>query len=382
MLEGQPVVFLACSERFKHQVAVPVREALADCGVRGIIVSDEPLLPNTDSDPDKKVDSYLNSSEAVVALCTPDDELSDGTFQCRQNIVLEIQRALTRPGLSRRIQVLKTSGVKLPSDVNPTYDHLDVNELAPAIDAIVAQLRSWGVLARVPEQAPVPSMVPETVDDLIDGLELGDDDKTAQQAYAFLFDETRESQEVVVDRIVRFLRDNEDDDNTRVLLVGSFLEAISRFDPSLVSIEAVEELANSESFSIRATAAHLLWDWAEVAPDRVPLGLLGRLALPAGEDWYVQAPAMAAAKQLLLRRRAARIIFDSLARSEMTDNRYAVVVALADVAEFDRRAVPRNLVATLTGDQDELVARKAAEVLKVLGADAGPARDHLRPFGL
>lgn len=66
MLEGRPTVFLSCSERFKLDVAVPVRSGLAEHGIRGIILSEEPLLPGTSSDPDHKVESYLDASDAFV----------------------------------------------------------------------------------------------------------------------------------------------------------------------------------------------------------------------------------------------------------------------------------------------------------------------------
>ena len=382
MLDGRPAVFLSCSERFKKTVAWPVREALKEYGVHGVIVSDEPLLPRTPSDPDSQVNAYLDASDALVALCTADDRLDDGTVQCRPNVVNEIQRALDRPGLRDKVQVLKAPHVRIPSNLNPTHDPLDVDDIPAALERIVPQLRTWGVLAREPEPAPAPSTDPATVDDLVAGLGLGDHDKATLRAYAILVNETRESQKAVVDRVVRFLEASVWDDNTKALVAGSVLEAISRLDPSLVSLEAIEQLANAGDFSTRSTAANLLWDRAEVAPNDVPLGLLGRLALPAGEDWYVQAPAMAAVKQLLLHRRAARIIFDTLATSKHADNRYAVAAALLDVAAVDPRAVPRDLAERLTVDEDELVAGKAAEVLAALGSNAAETRDHRSPFGI
>jgi hypothetical protein len=381
MLDGRPAVFLSCSERFKKTVAWPVREALKEYGVHGIIVSDEPLLPRTPSDPDAQVNAYLDASDALVALCTADDRLEDGTVQCRPNVVNEIQRALDRPGLRDKVQVLKAPDVRIPSNANPTHDPLDVDDI-PAVQRIVPQLRTWGVLAREPEPAPAPSTDPATVDDLIADLGLGDHDKATRRAYAILINETGESQKAVVDRVVQFVQAGVSEDNTKVLVAGSVLEAISRLDSSLVSMEAIEQLANAGDFSTRSTAANLLWDRAEVAPNDVPIGLLGRLAIPAGEDWYVQAPAMAAVKQLLLCRRAARIIFDALAASKHSDNRYAVAAALLDVAAVDPRAVPRDLAEKLAADEDELVAGKGTEVLAALGDSPAETRDYLSPFGI
>jgi len=144
----------------------------------------------------------------------------------------------------------------------------------------------------------------------------------------------------------------------------------------------MEELANSEDFTKRSSAAMLLWERAEVAPAEVPLGLLGRLLLPSSEDWYVQAPAMAAAKQLLLHRRAARIVFDNLAASKDPEDRYAVAAALLDIAHVDPMAVPHDLAKSLAADGDELVAAKAREVLKAIVERREDERDPRSPFGL
>jgi hypothetical protein len=381
MLEGRPAVFLSCSERFKEKVAVPIRTALRELGVHGLIVSDEPLLPRARTDPDGKANSYLDASDALVALCPPDDELRDGTIQSRQNVIDEIQRARSRPGLSDKIQILKAPEVRLPSNINPTYDRLDVEDVSAAVEVIVRQLRAWGVLAREPEPSPPTSTEPATVDDLIDGLLLGDHDRATRRSYELLLTESRSSQHAVVDRLVRFLVTTSSTGGDEVHRASSVLEAINRFDSSL-TIETIEDLASSRDFTTRSSAATMLWDRAEVAPDEVPLGLLGRLALPSREDWYVQAPAMAAAKLLLLKRRSARVIFDRLAASDDSDDRYAVAAALRDVSGVDPTAVPRDLVEKLARDDNALVAGEAADVRAMLGEPKKGERDPRSPFGI
>lgn len=125
VLDGKPAVFLSCSEKFKKQVARPIRDALTPLGLHGVIVSNEPLMARVPSDPDSQVDAYLNASNAFVALCTPDNRLDDGAVVCRQNIIDEIQRAKSKPHLAHMIQVLKEPTVRLPSNINPTYDRLE-----------------------------------------------------------------------------------------------------------------------------------------------------------------------------------------------------------------------------------------------------------------
>ena len=123
MLGGQVAVFVSCSEKFKETLARPVRDALASCGLRGIIVTDEPLLPGTGEGGSggakdaAKVEAYLNASSAFVALCTADYALSDGTTYPRANIIDEIQLASLRPRLRDRSQILKSREVLLPSSI-------------------------------------------------------------------------------------------------------------------------------------------------------------------------------------------------------------------------------------------------------------------------
>src|SRR5215470_2686364 len=150
MLGGQVAVFVSCSEKFKEPVAWPVRDALAEHGLRCIIVSDEPPLPGTGAGgpggaDNAKVESYLDASSAFVALCTADYALSDGTTYPRANIIDEIQLASLHPQLRDHSQILKSREVLLPSSITPTYDRLDMADPAGAAAVIVKQLEEWGM---------------------------------------------------------------------------------------------------------------------------------------------------------------------------------------------------------------------------------------------
>ncbi len=383
MLNGHATVFLSCSEKFKLRVARPIRDALQQHELFGVIVSDEPLLPRTPGDPESKVESYIDASDAFVALCTPDNQLDDGTMVSRQNIIDEIQRAHARPHLRSRILVFKERSVRLPSNINPTYENLDLDDIHSMAERIVRQLDAWGVVVRTPRHDP--ATLPDsgvTVSKLIDGLELGDHEEATRRAYQLLRAQIREAQRTIVEQLRRFLFTANSAGGDVVHRASALLEAINRLDPTLVPLEIVEELAVSEDHAKRTSAAMILWDRAVVAPADVPVGLLGRLALPSIEDWYVQAPAMAATKQLLLKRREARIIFDGLTASPDSEDRYAVAQALVDVCRISRSAVPRDLAERLTTDADELVAAKGQEVLRVLGDGGDDERDPYSPFGL
>ncbi len=396
MLRGQVAVFLSCSEKFKHAVAWPVRDALAERGMHGIIVSDEPPLPGGGQDPDAQVESYLNASSAFVALCTEDYGLSDGTTFPRANIIDEIQRASGRPHLRDRSQVLKSPAVLLPSSIRATYDRLDVTRPAGAVQVIMRQLAEWGVVPG-PAGPPSPPGVPVTVagadgdgeggdtEALFAGLRCGDRDEARRRVYRLL----RDRGEVQRRRIAGALHSElhgemtESGDQARQLAAASLLEAMSRLDASLVSVEMIETLAAHAQYPARSCAANLLRDRAVIAPLEVPVGLLGRLARPAGEDWYVCAPAMAAVKELILSRPDVYVIFESLAASAEPQDRHAVAEALNEIAAVRPAAVARDLAELLLADADPLVAQKAEAVMTAIEhvTDAERA-DYYGHFGL
>jgi len=142
-------------------------------------------------------------------------------------------------------------------------------------------------------------------------------------------------------------------------------------------------LARSAESSLRSAAAVLMWQWAESVPGRVPVPLLSKLAQPSTEDWYVHAAARAGAKQLLLRRAAARAIFDRLAASRDRDDRDYAVTDLIEVARVEPRAVPADLVRKLARDQDGSVADRAVELLRTVGGVGERERGkYYGPFGM
>lgn len=369
MLRGQVAVFLSCSEKFKQAVAWPVRDALAEHDLRAIIVTDEPSLPNTDGDHEAKVESYLTACSAFVALCTADYKLSDGTMYSRANVIDEIQRAGGRPHLRGRSQILTSPGVLLPSSINSTYDGLDAAKPAIAAEVILQQLAEWGV-APCSAGPPSPPQVTGAdaagdMDVLFTDLQPADHEEARRRVYELLRDRHGARRRRIAHAVHREVMDAGDLARQRTAV--SLLDAMSRLDASLVSIEMIEMLATHPGYLPRSCAANLLWNRATVAPLDVPVDMLGRLATPHREDWYVSAPAMAAVKELVLSRRDAYMIFESLGASADPQDRYAVAEALLDVAGVKPPAVARDLVERLINDPDPLVAGKAQKVMAAIG---------------
>jgi hypothetical protein len=374
MLRGQVTVFLSCSEKFKPSVAWPLRDALAGHGLRAVIMSDEPPLGVGD-DAEHKAEPYLDAASAFVALCTADYELSDGTKIPRANIIDEIQQALGHPHLRDHAQILKSPGVLLPSDITPTYDSLDVTKPAVAAEVVLKQLQQWGI-GSAPDSpaAPHPASArgPDDMDALLAGLAPGDYDEACRRIYPLLRDRAGEQRRWVARELHREV--TESDDQARALAAAALLEAVSGLDAVLVPNEMIEAMAAHPGYPARACAASLLRDRVAAAPFDVPVELLGRLAIPGTEDWLVWAPAMAAVQELVMHRRAAYVIFESLAASADPRDRFAVAVALLGVAAVRPAAVARGLAQRLAGDPDPLIAAKAREVMTAI--EQVTERDH------
>jgi hypothetical protein len=378
VLYGRPVVFLSCSEKFKLTIARPIRDGLRKVGVHGVIVSDEPALPRTGWTADDKVESYLDASDAFLALCTADNELADGTVECRQNIISEIERARKKPHLRDKIMVFKAASVGLPSNIDPIYEKLGAGSIDETIDLIVRQLQTWGVIEAKANVATTRESAID-LDNLVGNIELGDHDKAARLAYDSALETRRADQLQAVKDLFDRLQNSTGDPH----IVAHALEGFARVDHSLVPADVIEDLSLSSVTEHRIAAIFLLWDLAEASPGQVPLGILGRLARPADEDWYVQAPAMAITKLLMLHRRHARLILDRLARSSDPQDRHEVADALGDLASVDTSAVPPDLAKLLAKDRDALVASKARQVvnaLKTLPKDAYEKR--FGPFSI
>jgi DNA alkylation repair enzyme len=367
MLRGQVAVFLSCSEKFKPKLGWPVRDALAAEGLYAIIMSDEPPLPEPGGmggDTEGRAEPYLDASSAFVALCTADYELSDGSQYPRANIIDEIQQASARPHLRDRSQVLKAPGVLLPSDIIPTYDGLDVARPAAAAEVIWAQLQRWGIGPASLTAAPQAADTTDDMEALFAGLRPGEHDEARRRIYPLLRDRDPDQRRQVARELHRQITQSEDSD--RALAAASLLEAAWGLDAALVPGEMIEALATHPRYPARSCAANLLRRRAAVAPLEVPVEVLGRLAAPRAEDWLVWAPAMAAVQELVLHRRDAQVILESLAASADPQDRHAAAVALLGVAAVDPAAVTASLAEQLAGDRDPLVAAKAREVVAVI----------------
>jgi pimeloyl-ACP methyl ester carboxylesterase len=154
-------VFISVSERQKEALGRPFKALLAENGLRGFIVSDEPR-PEGAWTPEEKVDAYLARSDAVVVFATGDLEAGEDRYT-RPNIGDEIGRARAEPHLRNRVCVLKEHGVTLPSNIDPAYESLDLAHPEEGFRRALAQLREWGLLVDRLSEAPPTAAQPSSL---------------------------------------------------------------------------------------------------------------------------------------------------------------------------------------------------------------------------
>jgi hypothetical protein len=257
--------------------------------------------------------------------------------------------------------------------------HDAVRQLSGAILKAIVRLDA----AHTGEQprSPAPPDIALHVEQLFEGLGLNEHKKVERRINRLFLHLSRDRQRATVAAIIHVATTTKD--HTTQLLAGNLLEATDRLDPMLIEIEEVETLALSAHSSLRSSAAVLLWQWAKSIPGRVPVPLLGKLALPSTEDWYVHAAARAGAKQLLLRRAAARAIFDRMAASRDPNDRDYAVADLMEVAKTEARAVPIDLARKLARDEEPSVAARATKLLHRLdGIGEDERGNYYGPFGM
>jgi len=160
-LDGKATIVLSYSERFKDEVATPVAQRLQQYGFRTILVGEEPLPSDIASNPENKVDWYFRRADMAVFLATPDDQLTSGEVRTRQNIIDEHRLGLELDQLSDRLLVFKSKEVVLPSNINPAFERLPLDDPDWIVGKIVEQARTWRLLPHEAEadveQAPESS---------------------------------------------------------------------------------------------------------------------------------------------------------------------------------------------------------------------------------
>ena len=221
------------SQAGDHRLTSTTSGTTSGLGYKAVIVADEPSLRGA-FDPESKVTSYIEASDAFVALCTNDDRVPGNTAQ---NIIDEIGRARSHPSLREVVCVLKEAAVRLPSNINPVWDALRADQPETAFGVIRRQLDAWGVAPTLHRGIPPPegSLPPAFLDDLFDGVEIGDHEKAESKLFGLFIQLPKHDQRRVVQGIFDYAV-SPPPDHVEMHVVGSFLEAANRIDSGLVSL--------------------------------------------------------------------------------------------------------------------------------------------------
>jgi hypothetical protein len=394
VLDGKQAVFLSCMTAYGDRLVKPIRDQLNAAGYRAVVAMYE-RNPLGTSNPEEKVNGLMEASDAFVALATIDNRLIPEWVRwilrirarsTAQNIIDEIARARVRPNLRDKVLVMKQASVTLPSNINPVYEPLDPDNPDAAFEIIREQLEAWGVVSA--QSPPTPSVVTDLtedyLEDLLDGIDLGERDATEARLRRLFCRITKQDQHRVArDLFERLL--TIPDDASDIHIAGGFLEACTRIDAALIEPGWIEQLVDSEAFQRRSSAAVILWERALVDPGDVPLDQIAKLAKPSKEDWYVYSPAIAALKELALTRRSALHVLLDLAESPEATDRFTAVSALSGIAGVDPAIVwgaAREQLGRLAHDPDEGVANPAFELLASLRQSDPDTRDVYGHFGM
>jgi hypothetical protein len=290
--------------------------------------------------------------------------------------------------LCRQIIFLGSKGGPLESlanELNHETTHRMLEQNTDAIRQVAAAVEA-GFARHAADRTgrpgpPAIANVAMHIEQLLAGLSLDGHDEAERRMNRLFLSLRRDDQRVVVEALIHEATTAQD--HTTLLLACSLLEATDRLDPTLVTLEEVEELTASANRSLRSCAAVLMWQWAQSQPGRVPVPLLTTLTLPSNEDWYVHAAARAGAKTLLIHRAAARAIFDRMAASRDKEDRSCAATDLLEVAAVEPRAVPADLARKLARDRDTDVAAWGAKVVRVIeGLGERESLDYYMPFGM
>ena len=139
-------------------------------------------------------------------------------------------------------------------------------------------------------------------------------------------------------------------------------EMCVRIAPWVIDRSDIFELANHANYSVRASAASMCMEIANIEPSRVPVDILITLSR-YDEDWYVQAPANAALKTMAHTAPGVLHIFMERLQSEKPDEREHAASQLVDISREEPEILNRDLLAGALVDLREMKDKTSTELL-------------------
>jgi hypothetical protein len=168
---------------------------------------------------------------------------------------------------------------------------------------------------------------------------------------------------------------SEDDD--RFWGASHTLECCVKIAPWLITRVRLSQMAEHKNFTIRSSAASICMDLAHSAPALVPIDILLKLSVH-DEDWYVQAPANAALKEMVRLFPDVLDVFYSRLRSAIPEARAHAASHIESVAaeepeqlDADRSVAEIKILSRIGNTESKEYLIKALERAKKAKRAAG-----------
>jgi hypothetical protein len=221
---------------------------------------------------------------------------------------------------------------------------------------------------------------PSQTGTVIRGVRLADWDSAERAALEVIATTDREGGNEIFAALLEY-QDLVDDSD----LLWSALQTIeccAKLAPWLMDHQRLSRMAHHENFSVRSTVASICMEFAEFAPDRVPVDLLMKLSV-FDEDWYVEAPANAALKAMVRSIPAVLQIFYRRLHATTGEERAHAAGAIRDIAEKGAYLLDSKRLKEELRQLRELGDTEAAKSVEVAYSKSRKARrrSHVR-YGL
>jgi hypothetical protein len=176
------------------------------------------------------------------------------------------------------------------------------------------------------------------IDELLDGIGPGYWKQAQIAALEIIGRTERSGRNDLFESLLTYIDFSQEDEQYAVLQT---IESIAQLAPWLITRELIVDMANSKDFSVRSAAASICFDLAHLAPERVPIEVVIKLA-NYNEDWYVTTPATGALKIMARWRPAILQLFDCWLSSEDADEREHAAAAIADIADREPEILEKD----------------------------------------
>jgi hypothetical protein len=291
-------------------------------------------------------------------------------------VALEVKYAVKRELDEKRALVLPFIIDETPVKTLPWFlAHRNVSRVSPNASGVERIVRAvYRALER--RVSPIleakkdaePFKPDPRVEALISDVGVGDWDAAYDAALRLLGFTQSSGNNDLFQALLKYV-DYPDKDND--LLWGALLtiESFAQLAPWLFDHELLCQLGSHPDFSVRSMAASICLEFAQFAPDKVPIDLLLKLAR-FDEDWYVEAPATAALKSLSASRPAVQLVFLKWLHSDDPLEREHAASAIASIARKEPEILdPQELsqeAIRLQQIGDRIASEILAEVLPLI----------------